>query len=348
VTAGRDSAPTGGRQARAGLGYQSDKRPSDYERLAAGAEHYGFDVVSVFGDLYFQPPLPALLAMARATSSITLGPACLNPYLLHPVEIAGQIAALDVASSGRAFLGLARGAWLSGLGIDQRHGPGDVAEAAAVVRALLAGNRSGVAGARFVLPAGQSLRTPPLRATVPLLIGTWGPRLGEISGAIADEVKVGGSANPAMVAVMRKSTAAGAVAAGRQAQSVGVVMGAVTVVDEDGRLARERARREVAPYLDVVGGLDPTVELPAGLLEDLGSALRASGPEAAAPLIPDEILDRFAFAGTPEAVAEHAIDLLRAGADRVDFGTPHGMTDDRGLELLGARVLPAIREATGG
>ena len=175
MTAGRDSAPTGGRQARAGLGYQSDKRPSDYERLAAGAEHYGFDVVSVFGDLYFQPPLPALLAMARATSSITLGPACLNPYLLHPVEIAGQIAALDVASSGRAFLGLARGAWLSGLGIDQRHGPGDVAEAAAVVRALLAGNRSGVAGARFVLPPGQSLRTQPLRATLPLLVGTWGP-----------------------------------------------------------------------------------------------------------------------------------------------------------------------------
>ena len=161
-------------------------------------------------------------------------------------------------------------------------------------------------------------------------------------------MKVGGSANPAMAAVMRKWTAAGAVAAGRQAQSVGVVMGAVTVVDEDGRLARERARREVAPYLDVVGGLDPTVELPAGLLEDIGSALRGSGAEAAAPLIPDENPRPLRFAGTPEAVAEHAIDLLRAGADRVDFGTPHGVTDDRGLELLGARVLPAIREAMGG
>ena len=252
-----------------------------------------------------------------------------------------------MASSGRAFLGLARGAWLSGLGIDQRHAPGDVAEAAAIVRALLAGNRSGVAGARFVLPPGQSLRTPPLRPRLRLLIGTWGPRLGEISGAIADEVKIGGSANPAMVPFMRKWTAAGAVATGRQAQSVGVVMGAVTVVDEDGRLARDKARREVAPYLDVVGGLDPTVELPRGLLGDIGSALRASGPEGAASLIPDEILDRFAFAGTPEAVAEHAIELLRAGADRVDFGTPHGITDDRGLELLGARVLPAIREAMG-
>ncbi len=60
--------------ARFGLGFQSDKKASDYERLAAAAEHYGFDVISVFGDLYFQHPLPALLAMARATSSVAIGP----------------------------------------------------------------------------------------------------------------------------------------------------------------------------------------------------------------------------------------------------------------------------------
>ena len=41
---------------------------------------------------------------------------------------------------------------------------------------------------------------------------------------------------------------------------VGIVVGAVTVVDEDGDAARERARREVAMYLEVVGGLDPTLD----------------------------------------------------------------------------------------
>lgn len=104
----------------------------------------------------------------------------------------------------------------------------------------------------------------------------------------------------------------------------------------------------MAIYLDVVGRLDPTVEMPPGLLDDLGRALRASGPGAAAALVPDEVLDRFAFAGTPEAVAEHAIAVFGAGADRVEFGTPHGASADRGLELLGARVLPAVREATAG
>ena len=125
-------ADSGG-QARAPASASAFSRTSgapDYERLAAGAEHYGFDTVSVYGDLYFQPPVPALLAMARATSAIRLGPACLNPYMMHPVEIAGQIAALDAASGGRAFLGLARGSWLSDLGVDQRNAPRAVMEAA--------------------------------------------------------------------------------------------------------------------------------------------------------------------------------------------------------------------------
>jgi len=334
--------------ARVGLAFQSDKHPSEYERLAAGAEHFGFDVLSVFGDLYFPPPLPALLAMARATSAVALGPACLNPYMLHPVEIAGQMAALDLASGGRAYLGLCRGAWLGDLGTDQRTGPGTVAEAAAIVAALLSGDRTGVAGAHFVLPPGAALKRRPLRGSLPLLIGTWGPRLCAIAGAIADEVKVGGSANPAMVPLVRGWADAGVTAANRTGGGAGIVIGAVTVVDEDGRLARAQARREVAMYLDVVGRLDPTVEMPPGLLDELGRALRASGPATAASLVPDGVLDRFAFAGTPDAVAEHAIAVLGAGADRVEFGTPHGTSAERGLELLGARVLPAIREATAG
>ncbi len=227
-----------GNKTRAGLAFQSDKRPADYERLAAGAEYYGFDVVSVYGDLYFQPPLPALLAMARATSTIVLGPACLSPYLLHPVEIAGQVATLDAASSGRAFLGLARGGWLGELRLDQRNAPQAVAEAAAIVVALLKGDRSGVAGERFFLPAGAALRQRPVRASLPLLIGTWGPRLAGIAGEVADEVKIGGTANPEMVPLMRQWVGHGQRTDGRSKNSVGIIAGAVTVVDEDGLLAR--------------------------------------------------------------------------------------------------------------
>jgi len=119
---------------RFGLGLQSDKSPAAYERLAVMAETLGFDVVSVFADLWYQPPLAALLSMARVTRRVELGPACLNPFLVHPVEIAGQAPLLDQASAGRAYVGLARGSWLGAIGVDQRGGAAKVAEAARAAR----------------------------------------------------------------------------------------------------------------------------------------------------------------------------------------------------------------------
>ncbi len=67
--------------------------------------------------------------------------------------------------------------------------------------------------------------------------------------------------------------------------------------------------------------------------------------EEAGRLIPDAVLDRFCFAGTPDDVAARAIALYEAGARRVEFGTPHGVTDERGVELLGSRVLPILRDS---
>src|SRR5260370_23684597 len=100
-----------------GIAFQTDKPPGSYGELAAAAEVYGFDVVSVCAALLYQPPLPALLEMARATSRVRLGAACLNPYTQHPYEIAGWLAALDAASGGRAYLGLARGTWLEAISV---------------------------------------------------------------------------------------------------------------------------------------------------------------------------------------------------------------------------------------
>ncbi len=101
--------------------------------------------------------------------------------------------------------------------------------------------------------------------------------------------------------------------------------GAVTVVAEDGAAARRLARSAVALYLDVVGQLDPTTSLP------------ASGT------ISDDELDRFAMAGTPEQVAEQVKGLFEGGARRVEFGSPHGLTEEDGIRLLGERVLPRLR-----
>ncbi|MGR6318939.1 LLM class flavin-dependent oxidoreductase [Micromonospora soli] len=326
-----------------GLGLQSDKRAGDYGRLARNAEQAGFDVLTVFSDLMYQPPIFPLLEMAAATERVRLGAACLNPYSMAPYEIAGQVAALDLASHGRAYLGLARGTWLGAVGLEQPRPLTVLHEAAQVVYRLLRGDTSGFDGQVFRLAPDTALRYLVHRPDPPLLIGAWGPKGAALAGRIADEIKVGGSANPAMVSVIRDRVRVGTERAGRRVDDVGIVFGAVTVVDSDGPAARARARTEVAMYLAVVADLDPTVELPSDLLDRVRALVDAGQHEAAGRLVPDDVLDLFAVSGTPEQVAAQAQALIDAGVRRVEFGTPHGLEDQRGVDLLGGAVLPMLR-----
>ncbi len=326
------------------IAFQSDKHPADYGELGALVEQYGFGTVSVYADLLFQPPLLALLMIAGTTRQIRLGPACFNPYLLHPMEIAGQIATLDAAANGRAYLGLARGAWLDSLGITDPHPLGTLRETVTIVRQLLRGERRAFKGQRFQLTTEHLLQYAVERPEIPLLIGTWGPQLAAYAGEVAAEVKVGGSANPALVAPMAAWIARGAQKVGRPANAVGIVLGAVTVVDTDGILARTLARREVARYLPVVAPLDPTTSVEPALLERMAALVAAGDLAAAGNLVSDNLLDRFAFAGTPKQLIRQTEALLDAGASRVEFGTPHGLTAREGLRLLGEHVLPAFAQ----
>ena len=269
-----------------GLGVRADT--PHVERLARIAEHAGFDVISVFNDLGYGEPLPALLTAASVTERVRLGVACYNPYTTSPPEIASQLSIVDARSGGRAFVGLARGAWLDQAGVAQ---PRPVATIRATARALneLVGRR------------------------LPLLIGGWGERIVRLAGEIADELKVGGSANPDLVPVIRRRLGTDRTA---------IVFGAVTVVDEDRRAARALARDRVAMYVDVVGALDPTQ------------------PGSALDLASDDVLDRFALAGTPADITRQVRALFDAGVQRVDFGAPFGIDGERGLRLLAERVAP--------
>lgn len=265
-------------------------------------------MISVFHDLLYQPAIVPLTVIAQATSRVRVGPAALNATTLHPVELAGQAAALDLVSDGRAFLGITAGAWLERLELAPCSPVERMAETCEIVRLLFAGDRTGFAGSHFTLTPETGFEYTPRRSRIPLMIGTWRPRMAALAGRVADEVKIGGCANPAMVRLMREWIGN---------DDVGIVVGAVTVVDEDGDAARALARRALAMYLEVVGPLDPTV----------------TGEPS---------LEQFAFAGTPEEVAAHAEELYDAGVQRVEFGTPQGLSTEHGVDLLCERVLPLL------
>lgn len=327
-----------------GIGLQTDKAPGRYGELAALAESVGIDVITTFSDLLFQPPVGALLEIARATSRVRLGAACWNPFTLHPYEIAGQYALIDAESDGRAYLGLAKGTWLDAIGAPQDRAVARLRDAAGHIQALLAGDGAGFESEFYPLQRGIRLRYPVRRRRAPLLIGSWGPLGVGLAGRIADELKVGGTANPDLAPVMRARLEAGAARVGRSGGDVRLVFGAVTIVDEDGAAARRAVRREVAMYIDAIGALDPTVEVPADALNRIRERLAVDDHEGAGALVPDDLLDRFAFSGTPEQVTAQAQRLIDAGVDRIEFGTPHGLRDEAdGIRLIGERVIPLLQ-----
>jgi 5,10-methylenetetrahydromethanopterin reductase len=161
-----------------------------------------------------------------------------------------------------------------------------------------------------------------------------------MAGEVADEIKIGGSANPAMVGDLLRSIEYGRRIAGRAPGTTGVCLGAVTVVDTDREAARTLARRQVAMYLPVVARLDPSSD--PEWLERIEAADKRGDAAAIASDIGDDVLDRFAFAGGPSDLVRQVENLAAAGATRVEFGTPLGSDPAAAITLLGEKVLPAF------
>lgn len=326
------------------VAFQTDKPLSAYGPLAAAVEEAGFHGVTVYNDMLYQPAWYPLMEIARATQRVRIGPAAVNPFTCHPMQIAAQTALLDEASRSRTYLGLARGGWLDYVGMEPKQPILALREAFAAIRHLLRQSREPLEGDLFPLAGGDTLRWKVPRATVPFLLGSWGPKTIAACIEQIQEIKIGGSANPDVIPLFRDYIQR-AQSEKLNPQPVSIAIGAVTVVDEDGVAARALARREVALYLPVVAMLDPSTHIEPALLRKLRHAAARYDYDAAAALISDELLSRFALAGTPEQVADQTVQLLKRGADRVEFGTPHGLTAERGIQLLGDRVLPLIRES---
>jgi 5,10-methylenetetrahydromethanopterin reductase len=327
------------------IAFQTDKTPAEYRALAELVDQYPFDVVSVYGDIPFQPSFGPLLLMAPFLRRARIGPACVSPSRLPPVDMAGYVALLDQLTNGRAYLGVARGAWKERHGVRELIPPlAAIRESVEIVNRFLAGSGEAYDGQVFHLEAGVRLPYACLRPRVPILIGTWGQKLGTLAGQIADEVKIGGSANPAMIPVMQRWIAEGEGRAGRTTGACRLVIGAVAVIDNDRRAARQHVKRALASYLPVVAPLDVTAKIEPELLTRIGHLTDTRQFDEAASLISDEVLAKFAFAGTPDDIVNHALELYDAGAARVEFGTPHGLDEGTGIRLLGERVLPALQK----
>lgn len=328
---------------RCSLRVNNDVSVAEFVELARTAEDCGFDQLWVSNDLFLRSAPVLLAAAAAATARLHLGAGILNPYSMHPAEIAMVAATLQELSDGRFLLGLAAGAedFLAWAGLERPQPLTRTRQAIVAIRALLEGQRpvsADDAGPGWTDQA--HLRLPP--APTPVYVGSMGPRMQAMAGGVADGV-LPLLFPPEHFSVAARHVRQGADAAGRSMEEVDLAACVWVSIDADPAAARASLAEKIAYYGPSFSPyLLERVGLSLADFDDIKDAMSAGGVREAAGLVTEPML-RLGIAGDAAAVRERCEGLIEAGARHLSFGPPLGPDPLTALRQLGDHVLPAFR-----
>jgi 5,10-methylenetetrahydromethanopterin reductase len=217
-------------------------------------------------------------------------------------------------------------------------------EAIAVIRSLLAGERTTFDGEVFAL-SDAGLDFPP-PGPVPIYLAGRGPRILRLAGEVADGAVIGGFATEPGLTYALDLIAAGERAAGRQPGTVDRLAWLYTCVSDDVAAARAAVAPMVVASLitsrPILGRLG--IVLPdrlADRLEATGWRYPTLSPAEASELVPDEILDAFSLHGTPATCRERLTQVHALGIDHMAFVPfpAEGDTLDRLTQRIATEVV---------
>ncbi len=182
------------------------KRRGDWVDLARRSEDLGYDVVTMpdhFDDQL--APVPALMAVADATTTLRIGALVWDNDYKHPVVLAKELATLDLLSEGRLEIGLGAG-WMasdydkSGIAYDR---PGvridRFEEGLAIIKGLMGPGPFSFAGEHYRVTDLDGTPKPVQGPCPPILIGGGGKRVLSIAAREADIVGVNASMHAGVV-----------------------------------------------------------------------------------------------------------------------------------------------------
>jgi 5,10-methylenetetrahydromethanopterin reductase len=313
----------------------------EYVALAQAAEAAGFDQFWVSNDLFLRSAPVILAAVAGATKRIEIGSCILNPYTIHPSEIAMLAATLDELSGNRFNLGLAAGAadFLGWAGLPQTRPLAEMRATITTIRALLRGERGPFAGP-FAPWSGEAyLRFAAPRAT-PIYLGAMSPAMLRLAGELAD------GALPLLFPPEHYFGVRPYIEEGIAARDPGLgeldLAACIWVaLDENRAAARGALAQKVAYYGHA---LSPLILARLGLTRadfaPIERALMAERDEPKALALVDERMLAIGVVGTARDVIARIEPLAQAGAHHISFGPPLGPHPLAAVRQLGREVLP--------
>ena len=300
---------------RIGVAFSGGLPPADIVECVRLAEELGYESAWV-AEGHGGDQFAILGACAAVTRRIRLGTSISSVFVRSAPTIGMAAATVDQLSAGRFILGLGSSHRVQ---VEPEHGIPFVQPTArlrdtlAIVRQLL---RDGVVSHRgeTVTIERFDLWFAPLRAGIPIYVAALFPRLLELAGELADGVLLTWPTERTIARAV-EHVAIGARRAGRPAGLVDVASLIPCAVADTVGAAREAMRPAVGLY----AGFFPRYNR---LLAEAGfpEAVRAikeaferGGREAAAKVVPDDLVDAVTLAGTPESCRQRLAAYRRAG-----------------------------------
>ena len=327
--------------------YPLDRRVA----IIKSAEVLGFDRLWHSNEKFGRDMVANMTLSAAQTERIGIGAAVTDPYSVHPALTAAAMATVDDISSGRVIVGIgAGGSGFPAMGIQREQPVAATADAIAIMRGMWAGKPATVDGK--VVSVWSGVLGFKARPDIRIVIATRGPAMFRLAGRIADGAMIATMATPEGVGLAWDSVREGARQAARDPDDIEIISRVDTCVDRDRDKARAGVKQMIAfllwssyPNRDFVTQLG--MEVPA----DLEAMIAKRDYELmfeAGPLVPEEFVDAFAWAGTPEEVAAQIARIAEMGIYR--FGTwvlaPPGGGIESVIQLIAEEVLPRVRAAS--
>ena len=302
--------------------------------MAKLAEDAGFQNIWITDHFNNRDVWTTMAVLSMLTNKIKLGTGVTNPYTRNVAITASSIASINELSGGRAILGIGPGdkATFDKMGIDWDKPLTRVKEAVAAIRAFHAKeqvSQAGFKGAQLAFSSGK----------IPIYIGAQGPKMLELSGAIADGVLINAS-HPDDFKFAIPMIRQGAEKAGRKPEDVQVCAYASFSIDKDQAKAVNASKIVVA--FIVAGSPENVLErhgIGAGEAKAISEAIARYDFKAAMGAVTPKMTEAFSISGTPQDCRARIDELLKTGVTQVVVGSPIGPNKESAIKLIGKQVI---------
>lgn len=288
----------------------------EYVRLC---EALGYDNVW-FGDSQniWRESSTVMGAAAVGTENIVFGTGVTNAVTRHPSVLASTWATLAEFTNGRVALGIGTGdSSLRTMGLKPQK-LAELERSVTDLRTLFRGEKvvEASSGADYHL----NYLTAPL--TIPIYIAASAPKILRMSGRIANGVIVLVGTAPHFIEAALATIEAGAKEGGRTLKDLHIVLWTPTAIGDDRTEARDLVRAHVSRVAirPLPAAVEPALANAIDRIRDGYNYYEHMNTEAAhADLVPDELVDLFALAGTRDECAQRLKEIESLGIDQVSI-----------------------------